>query len=49
LQCGDRRPQAVRCTPGHALSEQERERILQIANEPRFCGSSTGANRSDAG
>jgi putative transposase len=36
LQCGDRRPQAVRCTPGHALSEQERERILQIANEPRF-------------
>jgi len=33
---GDRRPQAERPTPTHALSQQERERILQIANESRF-------------
>ena len=36
LERGDRRPQAVRPVPAHALSEAERERILQIANEPRF-------------
>ena len=27
---------AVRPVPAHALSAQEREQILQIANEPRF-------------
>ena len=32
----DRRPDAVRPTPAHALSEQEREALLQVANEPRF-------------
>ncbi len=36
LQLGDRRPQAVRHTPAHALSARERERIVEIANEPRF-------------
>ena len=36
LERGDRRPQAVRPTPAHALSEAERELVLQIANEPRF-------------
>ena len=36
LQHGDRRPQATRCSPAHALSTHERERILQVANEPRF-------------
>lgn len=36
LERGDRRPQAVRPTPAHALSEAEREEILRIANEPRF-------------
>lgn len=36
LQHGDRRPHAIRPTPAHALSAHERERILQIANEPRF-------------
>lgn len=36
LQRGDRRPHAIRPTPVHALSAYERERILQIANEPRF-------------
>jgi putative transposase len=36
LQRGDRRPQAVRHTPGYALNTRERERIVQIANEPRF-------------
>ena len=33
---GDRRPQAVHPTPGHALSEAERGQILQVANDPRF-------------
>jgi len=34
---GDGRPQAARPTPSHALSEQERMRVLEVANEPRFC------------
>lgn len=33
---GDRRPEAVRERPAHALSEAERARLLQVANEPRF-------------
>lgn len=33
---GDRRPDAVRATPAHALSESERTEILRVANEPRF-------------
>jgi putative transposase len=36
LERGDGRPHAVRSPAAHALSSQERERILQIANEPRF-------------
>ena len=36
LQNGDGRPGAVRPVPAHALSAQEREQILRIANEPRF-------------
>ncbi|BAP87814.1 integrase catalytic subunit [Burkholderiales bacterium GJ-E10] len=36
LQTGDRRPQAVRPEPAHALSAQEREAVLATANEPRF-------------
>jgi transposase InsO family protein len=36
LEHGDRRPHAVRPAPAHALSAHERERIVQIANEPRF-------------
>lgn len=36
LDRGDRRPHAKRPTPSHALSEEERRKILQIANEPRF-------------
>ena len=36
LTTGDRRPEAVRKTPAHALSEAERTRILEVANEPRF-------------
>ena len=36
LHQGDRRPQAVRPTPAHALTEQERALIVQVANEPRF-------------
>jgi transposase InsO family protein len=37
LQRGDGRPQAVRPTPSHTLSEAERERLVQVANAPRFC------------
>ena len=33
---GDRRPQAVRPKPAHALSEAEREAIVRVANMPRF-------------
>lgn len=33
---GDQRPQAVRPVPAHALSAQEREQVLAVANEPRF-------------
>jgi len=36
LAAGDKRPQAVRPTPAHALSEVERAQILAVANEPRF-------------
>jgi putative transposase len=33
---GDRRPDADRPIPSHALSETERARIIEIANQPRF-------------
>jgi transposase InsO family protein len=36
LSHADKRPSAARPTPAHALSATERERIVQIANEPRF-------------
>jgi putative transposase len=36
LRQGDRRPDADRPTPSHALSDAERARIIEIANEPRF-------------
>jgi putative transposase len=36
LRRGDRRPQAVRPIPSHALSEAERAQIIAVANEPRF-------------
>ena len=36
LTAGDGRPQAVRPTPSHALSPQERAALLAVANEPRF-------------
>jgi putative transposase len=32
----DRRPEAVRPKPAHALSEAERARIIELANGPRF-------------
>lgn len=37
LQRGDGRPHAVRPRPAHALQPEERERLLRVANEPRFC------------
>ena len=36
LERGDRRPQAIRPTPAHALSEAERAAVLSVANEARF-------------
>ena len=36
LAVGDRRPAATRPIPAHALTEEERARILAVANEPRF-------------
>jgi len=33
---GDRRPDAVRPAPSHALTEEERARIVVVANEARF-------------
>ena len=36
LTRGDRRPDADRPAPSHALSEAERARIIEVANEPRF-------------
>ena len=32
----DRRPEAVQPRPSHALSEAERARIVELANQPRF-------------
>ena len=36
LTRGDRRPDAVRRVPPHALSPAERARIVAVVNEPRF-------------
>jgi transposase InsO family protein len=36
LIVGDRRPGATRPTPAHALTGEERARILAVANTPRF-------------
>jgi putative transposase len=36
LEAGDKRPQAIRPVPAHALSEAERAQVLAVANEPRF-------------
>ena len=33
---GDRRPDAVRPAPSHALTDEERARSVAVANEPRF-------------
>lgn len=37
LTKGDGRPVAMRPTPSHALSADERARLLSVANEARFC------------
>ncbi len=36
LTHGDRRAGAIRPAPTHALTEEERARIVEVANEPRF-------------
>ena len=33
---GDRRPDAIRPAPSHALTAEERARIVEVANEARF-------------
>jgi transposase InsO family protein len=33
---GDRRPNAIRPSPSHALTAEERAKIVAVANEPRF-------------
>ena len=33
---GDKRPDAVRARPAHALTQAERAQVLRLANEPRF-------------
>jgi transposase InsO family protein len=37
LNKGDGRPAALRPTPAHALSEDERAKLMSVANEARFC------------
>ena len=36
LARGDQRPEAIRPAPSHALTEEERARIVEVANEARF-------------
>src|SRR3984885_12750816 len=36
LTRGDRRLDAIRPAPSHALTEEERARIVEVAHEPRF-------------
>jgi transposase InsO family protein len=36
LTLGDRRPDAIRPAPAHALTGEERAQIVAVANEPRF-------------
>ena len=36
LVAGDGRPGALRPMPAHALTQQERQQLLEVANEPRF-------------
>src|SRR5580700_247120 len=36
LTRGDRRPDAIRPTPPHALTKEERACIVEVANQPRF-------------
>lgn len=36
LQCGDNRPLADRSSPSHTLTDEEREAIIAVVNEPRF-------------
>jgi putative transposase len=38
---GDQRPDAIRPAPSHALTEEERARIVEVANEPRFAETPT--------
>jgi hypothetical protein len=49
LMQGDRRPDTDRPIPLHALSQAERVRIIEIANEPHFARDTADANRHGAG
>ena len=46
---GDRRPDADRPIPSHALSEAERTQIVAVCNEPRFADTPPARNRPGAG
>jgi putative transposase len=42
LTRGDQRPDAIRSAPSHALTEEERKRIVEMANQPRFAETPPG-------
>jgi len=44
LSVSDRRPDADRPVPSHALSEAEQARIIAVANEPRFSETPPGGS-----
>lgn len=48
LTRGDRRPEAVRPRPVHALTVEERTQVLEVVNEA-LCRLAAGAHRADAG
>lgn len=45
LHVGDRRPLVDRPTPAHALTDEERARVLAVANEPRFADQPPACHR----
>ncbi len=48
LERGDGRPLAKRPMPSNALSEAERRKLLEVANEPRFAEVPASAHRAGA-
>jgi putative transposase len=48
LERGDRRPYAICGAPAHALTAEERERILQLGERAAVCGTAASADCADA-